>query len=60
MAKFIKAEYIFNDLPQEIQDKIIKRAAGKLVYFPVDQEKMQIDREQICINMPLRNVHMRI
>lgn len=49
MAKFIKAEVIFKDLPQEIQNQIFTIAAGKLVYFPVIQDKMTIDRDQICI-----------
>jgi len=49
MAKFIKAEEIFKDLPEDTRYQIFKIAAGKLVYFPVDQEKTVIDRDQICI-----------
>ncbi len=49
MAKFIKAEEIFKDLPEETRDQIFKIAAGKLVYFPANQEKMVIDRDQVCI-----------
>jgi len=49
MVKFKKAEEVFKDLPQEIRDQIFKIAAGLMVYFPVDQNRVSIDREQICI-----------
>lgn len=48
-VKFKKAEEVFKDLPQETRDQIFKIAAGLMVYFPVDQNKVTIDREQICI-----------
>ena len=49
MAKIRKAEEVFKDLPEETRDQIFKIAAGMTVYFPVDQNKVSVDREQICI-----------
>jgi len=49
MEKFRKAEEVFKDLPEETRDQIFKIAAGMTVYFPVDQNRVSIDREQICI-----------
>ncbi len=49
MLKLNKAEEVFKDLPQEIRDQIFKIAAGMTVYFPVDQNRVSVDREQICI-----------
>lgn len=49
MVKFKKAEEVFKDLPQETRDLIFKIAAGQTVYFPVDQNRVSIDKEQICI-----------
>lgn len=49
MSKFIKAEEVFKDLPYNTKDKLFKLAAGKVVYFPKNQNKMPMDHEQICI-----------
>lgn len=49
IVKFKKAEEVFKDLPQETRDQIFKIAAGLTVYFPVDQNRVSVDKEQICI-----------
>ena len=49
MGKFIKAKEVFNDLPDNIKDEIFKLAAGKVVYFPKNQDKMPLDHDQVCI-----------
>lgn len=49
MVKFKKAEEVFSDLPQETRDQLFKIAAGQMVYFPVNQNRMSVDKEQICI-----------
>lgn len=49
MVKFKKAEDVFKDLPQETRAQIFMIAAGLTVYFPVDQNRVSVDREQICI-----------
>ncbi|HEX7320862.1 MAG TPA: sigma factor-like helix-turn-helix DNA-binding protein [bacterium] len=49
MSKFIKAEEVFKDLSDSTKDMIFKLAAGKVVYFPKNQDKMPLDHDQICI-----------
>ena len=49
MGKFVKADEVFKDLPDNTKDEIFKLAAGKVVYFPKNQGKTPLDHEQICI-----------
>lgn len=47
MSNIKKAEDMFKDLPQEIKEKIFKIAEGKTVYFPKQQKRERIDKEEV-------------
>lgn len=50
MKNFFKAEEIFKDFPDNIKTKIFEAAQGKLVYFPKNQNKKQINnKEEVLI-----------
>ncbi len=50
MKNFYRAEDVFKDLPDDVKDTVFKTAAGKLIYFPKNQDKKQIiDKQEVLI-----------
>ena len=50
MKNFSRADDVFKDFPDDVKSKIFAVAEGKLVYFPKNQNKKQIqDQKEVLI-----------
>lgn len=50
MKNFFRAEELFKDFPDDVKSKIFEAAQGKLVYFPKNQNKKQIqDQKEVLM-----------
>lgn len=48
MKRFVRAEDVFRDLPEDIKTRIWEMAAGRLVYFPKRRgERTAINKEEV-------------